>query len=49
MTPYGCTTWPATPLGSVGTDDDTAAFAVATIATWWDEAARRPTPARGGC
>ena len=32
---------------SVGTDHDTAAFAVATIATW--TTARRPTPAPGGC
>ena len=34
---------------SVGTDHDTAAFAVATIRTWWDRPARRPTPMRGGC
>ena len=34
---------------SVGTDHDTAAFAVATIRTWWDRAGRRPTPMRGGC
>ena len=35
---------------SVGTDHDTAAFAVATIATWWDKAGQVAYPElRGGC
>ena len=34
---------------SVGTDHDTAAFAVATIATRRTRPARRPTPPPGGC
>ena len=29
---------------SVGTDHDTAAFAVATIATWWDKAGQAAYP-----
>ena len=34
---------------SVGTDHDTAAFAVNTIATWWHKAGQAATPTPGGC
>ena len=34
---------------SVGTDHDTAQFAVQTIRTWWERPARPPTPAPAGC
>ena len=34
---------------SVGTDHDTAAFAVQTIRTWWQKAGSPPTQARAGC
>ena len=33
--PYGIYDVRPTPVVSVGTDHDTAEFAVATIATWW--------------
>ena len=34
---------------SVGTDHDTAEFAVATIRRWWRKAGRPPTRTRRGC
>ena len=34
---------------NVGTDHDTAAFAVESIRRWWNTAGRAGTPARGGC
>ena len=36
----GCTTWVQHRVGVVGTDHDTAAFAVNTIATWWRNAGK---------
>ena len=33
---------------NVGTDDDTGAFAVASIRSWWEAIGRQPTPAAGG-
>ena len=39
------TTWPPTPAGvSVGTDHDTAAFAVETIRRWWQSAGTQAYP-----
>ena len=34
---------------SVGTDHDTAAFAVETIRRWWQRPGRPPIPTRRGC
>jgi Rhodopirellula transposase DDE domain len=35
--------------GSVGTDHDTAAFAVQTIRTWWQNAGQPAYPDATGC
>ena len=45
----GSTTSRELRLVAVGTDHDTAQFAVHTIRTWWDKAAMRPARARPGC
>ena len=43
--PTGSTTWAPTPgWVSVGTDHDTAAFAVATLRRWWQQAGRALYP-----
>ena len=42
--PTGSMTWPWTPAVSVGTDHDTAAFAVESIRRWWNGAGRAAYP-----
>jgi hypothetical protein len=45
VTPYGiCDVAASAGWVSAGTDHDTAAFAVATIATWWDKAGQAAYP-----
>ena len=50
VTPYGIYDVAANAgWVSVGTDHDTAAFAVTTIARWWQAVGQPPTRPRPGC